>query len=170
MSAPSLPELRREVEDFLVAEAALLDARRFDEWLACFTDDATYEAPLRVTRESQVATELSERGRIFWDSRATLAVRVERLRSEYAWAEQPPSRTRHFLANLRVAPLDGGAIEAVANLLVYRNRGEDPAYDLYSAERRDELVRDVSGGLRIRRRLVLVDQANLAGNSLSVFL
>lgn len=170
MTTPSVTELRLEVEDFLVAEAALLDARRFDEWLACFTDDATYEAPLRVTRESQVDTELSERGRIFWDSRATLGVRVERLRSEYAWAEQPPSRTRHFLTNLRVATGDDGAVEATVNLLVYRNRGEDPTYELYSAERRDELVRDASGSLRIRRRLVLVDQANLAGNSLSVFL
>lgn len=158
------------VSRFLFAEAGLLDERRFEEWLDLFADDATYEVPLRVTRESQVESELSERGRIFWDSKATLGIRVQRLLSEYAWAEQPPSRTRHFVSNVRVHALDGGAVAARCNLLVYRNRGDDPSYDLYSADRRDELVPAPGGGFLIRRRWLAVDQSNLTGNSLSVFL
>ena len=37
--------LRLEVEEFLVEEAALLDEWRLDEWLALFTEDATYVVP-----------------------------------------------------------------------------------------------------------------------------
>jgi len=37
--------LEREVENFLVREAALLDEWRLDDWLALFTEDARYMVP-----------------------------------------------------------------------------------------------------------------------------
>jgi PAH dioxygenase small subunit len=169
LSQEELPaELQRRVEQFLFFEAQLLDERRFDRWLELFTEDATYEAPLRVTRERQVDSELSATGRVFWDTKQTLGVRVRRLCSDFAWAEQPPSRTRHFVSNLR-SWREGGSIRVRCNLLVYRNRGEDPRADLYSADRLDELV-EGADGFKVRRRLLLLDQANLTGNSLSVLL
>lgn len=161
--------LVRAVERFLFYESELLDDRRFEEWLDLFADDALYEAPLRLSREGQ-SDELSERGRIFWDTKETLAIRVQRLRSEYAWAEQPPSRTRHYVTNLRVGLMEGGAISARCNLLVYRNRGDDPSSDLYAADRRDVLVPSEVSGFRIRHRLIVLDQSNMTGNSMSIFL
>lgn len=44
-------QMKAAVERFLYDEAELLDARRFEEWLALFAEDATYEVPLRITRE-----------------------------------------------------------------------------------------------------------------------
>lgn len=158
------------VEQFLYREAELLDERHFEAWLELFTDDATYEVPLRVTRESQVGSELSSRGRIFWDSKRTLEIRVQRLRSEYAWAEQPPSRTRHFVSNVRVEMAAETTLVVRCSLLVYRNRGDDPRHDLYAARRVDVLVPSEPGSYRIRSRWLALDQANLTGNSLSVFL
>ncbi|HVC66107.1 MAG TPA: aromatic-ring-hydroxylating dioxygenase subunit beta [Acidimicrobiales bacterium] len=158
------------VERFLFLEAELVDDRRFEAWLELFADDATYEVPLRVTREAQAGSQLSDRGRMFWDSKETLAIRVQRLLSEYAWAEQPPSRTRHFVSNVRVISTgEDGALEVRSNVLVYRNRGDEPTHDLYSADRRDELV-PLGDSFRIHRRWMAVDQSNLTGNSLSVFL
>ena len=47
-------ELRMEVQDFLVVyEAELLDDREFEDWLELFTDDVTYEAPIRVRQDSE---------------------------------------------------------------------------------------------------------------------
>ena len=69
--------------------------------------------------------------------------------------------------------VDTGAAERITvrcNLLVYRNRGDDPSYDLYSADRRDELVAGSDGGFLVRRRWLAIDQSNMAGDSLSVFL
>jgi Ring hydroxylating beta subunit len=43
-------ELRVAVQDFLIEEAELLDSRRFEEWLALFTDDVEYRVPVRTTR------------------------------------------------------------------------------------------------------------------------
>lgn len=159
----------RAVTRFLYEEAALLDDRRFSEWLDLFADDASYEVPLRITRESQADSDLSDRGRIFWDSKGTLAIRVQRLQSEFAWAEQPPSRTRHMVSNLLVGTGPDGTVGARYNVLVFVNRGDEPAHNLYAAGRRDLLVRE-GDTFRILRRWMAVDAANLTGNSLSVFL
>jgi 3-phenylpropionate/cinnamic acid dioxygenase small subunit len=161
--------LQRAIERFLYFEAELLDERRFEEWLALFADDATYEVPLRMTRDRQ-APQVSERGRLFADTKSTLEVRVRRLLSEYAWAEQPPSRTRHFVSNVRVKDLDAAAVSVRSNVLVYRNRAERSDFELYSADRHDELVPTVGGTFSIRRRWLVVDQSNMSGDSLSIFL
>lgn len=158
------------VTRFLFDEAALLDDRRFEEWLELFTEDATYEVPISLTREHDAHGDVTDRGRVFADNRQTLGIRVQRLGSEYAWAEQPPSRTRHFVTNVRASRLDDGTVTSSSNVLVYRTRGDDPTFDLYAGQRSDTLVPGGLGGYRIRRRWLVLDQANLAGNSLSVFL
>ena len=38
-----------------------------------------------------------------------------------AWAEDPPSRTRHLIGNLEVAALENGEVQAKTALLVYRS-------------------------------------------------
>ena len=47
----------REVADFLMREAELLDERHFGEWLDLLTDDIHYNMPVRVTRGSEAASE-----------------------------------------------------------------------------------------------------------------
>lgn len=157
------------VERFLYREAAMLDDGRFDEWVELFTDDARYEAPIRVTRDRR-DQELDGTGRIFDDTKATLAIRVERLRTDQAWAEEPPSRTRHVVSNVLVEEDPGnGDLIARSNLLVYRNRGANSTYDLWSAARVDRLRVD-EGELRIAHRWIALDQATMAGHNLSIFL
>ena len=53
-SAPG-PALQWEIEQFLYAEAALLDELRFDEWLTLLTDDIHYYMPTRRTRLAREA-------------------------------------------------------------------------------------------------------------------
>ena len=50
--------LRLDVEEFLYAEAALLDAWHLDEWLALFTGDARYEVPSTDRPSGEPATAL----------------------------------------------------------------------------------------------------------------
>ena len=102
--------LIREVEQFLYREARLLDERRFHEWLELFTDDVHYWMGTRTNRyprSSKAIAILSpnryvedDRTRedelaIFDETKETLAGRVARLDTGMAWAEDPPSRTRH---------------------------------------------------------------------------
>lgn len=164
-----LDRLEMALQRALVHEAELLDGGRFAEWLALLEPDVTYEVPVRVTRERGRGSDVSEM-QLFQDDRETLRLRVERLRTDFAWAEDPPSRTRHFVSNVRVNGTDEpDAFEVRSYLLLYRNRGGDAGADLLSGERQD-VWRRVDGGWRLARRRVLVDQATLGIKNLAVFL
>ena len=166
-------ELLRQIEDFLYLEAELLDERRLREWLELFTDDLHYWMPIRhnpLNRPEDLNEELSKpgEGHYFNDTKETLRIRVERVYSKSAWAEMPPSRTRHFVSNIRVKKDDGSEIEVHSNFLVYRTRMEKDQ-DMFVGARKD-ILRRVDGDLKIARRTIILDQAVLAAKNISVFL
>jgi ethylbenzene dioxygenase beta subunit len=162
-------ELSAEVEAFLFHEAQLLDEGRFEEWLQLLTDDVVYQVPVRATRERGGPAELSDEMFHMDETRRSLELRVERLRTGHAWAEDPPSRTRHFLSNLRIRQLPWPEVEVRSNLLLYRNRGSDSGHDLLSGERIDVLRRQ-SEGWQLARRRVILDQVTLGTKNLGIFL
>ena len=164
-------ELRQEIEDFLYLEAELLDRCAFEQWLQLFTEDASYRMPVRTTHERRLQDrEFDESFGHFDETREMLGMRVRRLSSRTAWAEDPPSRTRHFVTNLRIrATTKSDEILATTNLLVYRNRGDSPQHDLLSAERHD-LLRRTESGWKISERRIYLDQATLGTLNLSIFL
>src|ERR671937_2243239 len=157
-----------EVVRWLDHEAELLDDGQFDAWLELLADDVRYTAPVRLTRERGAASEVRAGAPHFMDNIGTLRMRVERLKTEFAWAEDPPSRTRRFVTNVRPEPTpDGVAVRSY--LLLYRNRGDDSGAELISAERRDHLRRTPEG-LRLSRREVRIDQSTLGVRNLAVML
>ena len=160
-----------EVYSFLMREAELLDERREREWLeTCIAAEVEYLMPVRENRERAEGYGFSEESFYFQETRGSLELRVQRLETEYAWAEDPPSRTRHFVTNVRVAGADGEDEVAVrSNLLLYRSRGSDPSNDLLSAERRD-VLRKEEDSWKLRRRVILLDHSVLTTHNLSIFL
>jgi 3-phenylpropionate/cinnamic acid dioxygenase small subunit len=161
--------LRAEIEEFLFHEAELLDSGRFQEWLDLLADDILYQMPVRMTRERAQGADLSEEMQFFWDDKATLTLRVERLKTEFAWAEDPPSRTRHFVSNVRVRPTANPDEVAVRSyVLIYRTRGDMARHDLLSGERRD-LLRRVGGAWKLAKRSFVVDQTVLGTRNLAIF-
>ena len=159
-----------EVYSFLMHEAELLDERRERDWLELFTDDAEYLMPVRVNRERGEGNGFSEEAFYFEETRGSLELRVRRLETEYAWAEDPPSRTRHFVTNVRVVPGEEEDEVAVrSNLLLYRSRGSDPHQDLLSAERKD-VLRKEDGQWKLKKRVILLDHSVLTTHNLSIFL
>ena len=166
-------DLRRQIEDFLYLEAELLDERRLREWLDLFTEDAHYWMPVRhnpLDRPADVSEELSKPGESYYfnDNKESLRTRVERVYARNAWAEMPPSRTRHIISNIRVKRDDGAEIEVHTNFIVYRTRMEKDQ-DIYVGTRRD-VLRRVNGALKIARRAIILDQAVLTAKNISVFL
>jgi len=155
--------------DFLFGEAELLDARRFEDWLALLAPEVCYQAPVRVTRERSDLSEFSDSMFHFDESQQTLRWRVERLRTEFAWAEDPPSRTRHFVSNIRVQSASADRLEVASYLLLYRNRGTDSAHDLLSCERLDRL-RQIDSAWKLERRQIYLDQSTIGTKNLGIFL
>lgn len=162
-------ETRLSVVDFLVQEAEYLDDRRYEDWLALFAEDVRYTAPIRVSRKSPAPDIIDEIGH-FDDTMASLTLRVRRLRTDVAWAEDPPSHTRRLVTNVRIRLIVGSPELAVrSNLLLFRSRGDRGAYDLIVGERHD-VFRHVDDGWRIASRRAILDQSSLGTKNLAVFL
>lgn len=166
------PALQFEIEQYYYREAELLDDRRFAEWLDLFSDDTRYWMPTRSNRqlrEQDKETSADGEFALFDDTKRTLGWRVRQLSSFTHWAENPRSRTRHLISNVRIAPRqDYGELEVKSNFICYRNRLQDEV-DIWAGERSDLLRRDAQYAWRIARRKVLLDQNVVLSKNLSVF-
>jgi 3-phenylpropionate/cinnamic acid dioxygenase small subunit len=164
--------LQREIEAFLYREADLLDERRFEEWLALFTEDARYWMPIR--RNAPPDAPERERTRegvdVNWfdEGKDTLSRRVAQIRTGVHWAEEPPSRTCHMVTNVQIVRTDGDEAAVRSRFLLYRNRVETET-DLLVGKREDTLRR-VAGQWRIARRMILLDQSVLLVKNLTFFI
>ena len=168
---PSIED-RVAIEQFLYLEAELLDDHRYDEWLELVADDIHYRVPTQANRlRRDRGTEASVEGEmpLFDDNKTTLGWRVRQLAMPTHWAEDPPSRTRHLVSNVRIdATTTDDEFEVRSNFLCYRNRLRDEG-DLWAGERND-LIRRVDGGAgwELARRTVTLDQNVVLSKNLSV--
>lgn len=159
----------------LYKEAELLDEGLYRQWLGLLAEDVLYRVPVRVTKERSPEGGVSGvmEGMYHLDEDYTsLEMRVARLETGFAWAEDPPSRLRHFITNVRIGdpqPTERGEESEVrSNLLVFRSRWDRPDYTLIAAERRD-VWRHSPVGWRLARRTVILDSATLPTHNLAFF-
>ena len=156
---------------FLVEEAALLDAADYAGWLGLLCEDIRYVMPVRVTTARGADFDsLADMGHFDEDMYA-LRKRVQRLATDHAWTEDPPSRTRHFVTNVRTfsGEGEGDDLRVESALLLFRSRGDTREPSLISAGRTD-LLRATPDGLRLARREITVDESVLRTQNLAVFL
>ena len=170
--------LQREIEEFLYTEADLLDARRFDEWLALFTEDARYWMPMRrnVPHDEREREFTREGADVNWfdEGKDTLGRRVAQIQTGIHWAEEPPSRICHMVSNVqivRAAPnglVTPSEVVVRCRFLVYRNRVETETDVLVG--KREDVLRRVDGAWQIARRMVVLDQSVLLAKNLTFFI
>lgn len=168
-------DLMREIEDFLYAEADLLDQREYDRWLDLLAEDIVYWMPMRKNvayrdRDKDVTAEDD----LAWmhDDKTTLIKRVRQIQTGIHWADEPVSRVSHVITNIRlVEPIaslaEGEKTMTRCRFIVYRNRVEDET-DLLVGRREDTLIR-INGGLKIARRKIILDQSVLLAKNLTMF-
>ncbi|HEV2169803.1 MAG TPA: aromatic-ring-hydroxylating dioxygenase subunit beta [Candidatus Binatus sp.] len=159
-----------EVERFYYDEAALLDAHRYEEWLALFSDDANYFMPIRRTRmQRELDKEFTQPGEMafFNDTKSLLAGRVAKLKSGRSWAEDPPSRTRHLITNVRILSDDGRKLEVESNFHLYRTRLNSEETSWIGSRR--DVLRRVEGSFQIADRKIYLEQTVLLSRNLSNF-
>lgn len=146
---------RADIEEFLFAEAELLDEWRLPEWLELFTEDAIYYVP-----STDVAPDSSPDKNLFYvaDDRFRLSERVKRLMKRTAHAEFPHSRTRHLVSNVRIRNRSEAEIEVGSAFVTYRTK--DGITDTYFGSNRYRIVVE-NGRLRIREKRCLLDSEGL---------
>jgi biphenyl 2,3-dioxygenase beta subunit len=162
--------LHYEVERFYYDEAALLDSHRYEEWLALFSDDAHYFMPIRRTRMlRELDKEFTRPGEMafFDDTKTLLAGRIKKLESGRSWAEDPPSRTRHLITNIRILRDDGRTLEVESNFHLYRTRLNSEESSWIGSRR--DVLRRVEGSFQIVDRKIFLEQTVLLSRNLSNF-
>jgi 3-phenylpropionate/cinnamic acid dioxygenase small subunit len=182
-ATPALPRndayyrLKADMEDFLYAEADLLDNRQFRDWLNLLADDITYFMPIRrnVKFGQHAQRENTVQGSgISWfdEDKWTLTKRVDQILTGVHYAEEPLSRVCHMVSNVqvrRVTPslADPREVEVRCRFLVYQNRIEYETYTFVG--KRTDLIRNTPDGWKIARREILLDQNVLLAKNLSTF-
>ncbi|MGE0298210.1 aromatic-ring-hydroxylating dioxygenase subunit beta [Pseudonocardia sp.] len=159
-----------EVVGWLYAEAELLDDGLEARWLEeMVSEEIIYRVPLRQTVERARGTGFAEAAYHLDETYGSLGSRVARNQTAYAWAEDPPSRIRHFVSNVRVSPGDGEDELAVrSNLLILRTRQDQTVPQMFAGERHDVLRRE-AGVLKLHRRTVLLDLTVIGTHNLAIF-
>ncbi len=164
---PSVPlaagtngRLREEVEDLLYRQAALLDARRWQEWIDLFTDDGIYWMPVQPSQNDW----LSEPS-IFAEDKLMMEIRMGRLNHPNAWSQAALWGTNHLVSNLVIesvaAPEATGGGDGLQSLTVYSRfqmmemRRDEVRH--FGGTYRHQLVRTADG---LRIRLQRVDMMN----------
>jgi 3-phenylpropionate/cinnamic acid dioxygenase small subunit len=167
------PQLKDEAEEFLYAEADLLDQRKFGEWLDLLTDDVIYFMPMRRNvKQGQHAehenTRFGEDISWFEEDKWTLAKRVEQIQTGVHWAEEPMSRVCHMVSNVRILQ-EKSPTEIIvgSRFLVYQNRNQYENYTLIG--KRTDTLRKVDGRWKLARREIILDQSVLLAKNLTVF-
>jgi len=140
-------------EDFVAAEAALLDAGRFDAWLALFTEDGHYWVPLQGAAQVDPFSHNS----IAYEDRLLLALRIERLKNPRAHSQHPASQCQHVLQRSRVEQVDdaSGDVDLSTPFIYVESRGEQQ--QLLAGSYRHRLARTASGWAIREKRVDLLN-------------
>jgi biphenyl 2,3-dioxygenase subunit beta len=164
------------VQQWLYREARVLDSRRYDQWLELLDENIRYRIPSRALMRQahvkdfttwSVERELEGEGALALidDDLEALRSRVERLQSGMAWAETPPSMSRRLVSNVMIDGIADDCMSVVSTIFLAKSRSD--ARVLFTAERRDKLT-PIDGDFRLRERYVVLDDAVLAADNLSL--
>lgn len=155
---------------WLVEETYVLDHQDYDTWLDLLADDIHYYMPIRVTTALGTGYDTAKRMAHFDEDKYSLSRRVARFQTEHAWTEDPPSRIRHHLSNLRTfATAYDDELVVESAVLLFRSRGDVNEPSLISAGRTD-LLRRTGDRWQLARRHIAVDESVLRTQNLAIFL
>ena len=149
--------LRQQFEDVLYREAWLLDQDRLEEWLDLLSENIHYWAPVRADM-NRGKEDFSPPLRLafFDDNKDGLRLRVARIRTGAAHADEPPSRVRHLITNVQVMETpDAETAKIASNFLVFKSR-RNREENLFVGCREDTWLLD-GGAWKLDERIILLD-------------
>lgn len=160
--------LHHSVSQFLYSEAKLLDEHGFTEWLDLWTDDSSYVIPA-TWNSSQDGLREAGPNEIHHlrTGKDMLRLRVAKLESRSAWAEEPPSRTVRSVSNIETRH-ENDAVHVRSNVVLHRVRYTDDV-EVHVASRADRLV-PVDRAWQIAERRVHLAHGVLRAENLEFFL
>ena len=153
-SAVSL-ETQHRAEQFLYHQAEILDDRRWEDWMALFTQDGTYWMPADPAHEDPDGIPS-----IFHEDRYLMLTRIRRLEHPRAWSQSPRNRTSHVVSNVIVESEDPKTGDLVVRSKFHVVEYRLDAQRYFAGSYRHELTATPEG-LKISRQRV--DIVNVEG-------
>jgi 3-phenylpropionate/cinnamic acid dioxygenase small subunit len=153
---------QRELEQFLIHEARLLDERRFREWMELFADDGTYWVPAAPEQKSPF-----DQASLFYDDRDLMRTRIERLEHPRIHVQTPPSRTAHLLGNTLVESADDAKGEYIIGSTFIMVEYRDDQQRVFAGRQHHHLRRE-AGHLRIVQKRVDLINCDSAFEAMAV--
>jgi benzoate/toluate 1,2-dioxygenase beta subunit len=143
---------RATFEAFLFEEARLLDARRFRDWMALFAEDGTYWVPATRDQKSPF-----DHVSLFYDDRALMKTRIDRLEHPRIHIQTPPSHTAHLVGNVMVDEADDAAGHYVVSSTVIMVEYRDDRQRVFGGRQTHTLRRAGAGFSIVQKRVDLVN-------------
>jgi benzoate/toluate 1,2-dioxygenase beta subunit len=143
---------RAPFEQFLIREAALLDARRFRDWMALFAEDGTYWVPAVADQQSPF-----DQASLFYDDRDLMKTRVDRLEHPRIHVQTPPSRTAHLVGNVLVEQANEAKGEYLIGSTVIMVEYRDEAQRIFAGRQHHRLRREGGNFLIVQKRVDLIN-------------
>ena len=160
MTAPT----DKEIIDFVIHEARLLDQHRFEEWLALYTDDAYYWMPLEWGQ-----TDPKLVGSLMYEDKLLLQIRVERLKGNRTFSQKPKSRCHHVLQTPQIDSRDDAKGEYITWTPMHYVETRQDEQQLFAAWATHTLV-TVGGALKIKLKRVDLVNCEAAFGNIQLFM
>lgn len=144
-------------------EARLLDAGRYDEWVALYAPDARYWVPAHPAMRAP-----TDGPSHFHDDLQIMMTRAHRLLNPRAFGAEPPPRTCHVVSGVE-AREHGDSAEATSAqiMLEWRDRGQYEADQRLFGGRVEHRFRRIAGQWRIASKRVDLINATGAFNAMA---
>ena len=146
-SAAAGTDVQREVEQFLYAQAELLDGKHWQAWIDLFDDKGVYWMP--VTPDQ---TEWEGSPSIFAEDKSMMEIRKGRVSHPNAWSQAPMWETNHLVSHVALEALSATTIQVRSRFHMMELRRDTVRH--FGGSYRHTLVRDATGVLRIRLQRV----------------
>jgi benzoate/toluate 1,2-dioxygenase beta subunit len=149
--APAGPT-RETCKLFLIHEAKLLDERRFRDWMALFAEDGAYWVPAAADQESPF-----NHASLFYDDRALMKTRIDRLEHPRIHIQTPPSRTAHIVSNTLIEETDDAKDEVLVSSTMLMVEYRDENQRIFAGRQYHRLRRGGDGYKIVLKRVNLIN-------------
>jgi benzoate/toluate 1,2-dioxygenase beta subunit len=160
-------QLLAQVTDCLLEEAACLDQRRWDDWLALYEDDCVFWLPAWDDDDVLNEDPDTQLSLIYLEGKPRLDERIWRIRSGLSSSLLRMPRVTHLVTNVRVAGRDGDRVLVTANFQVNAFKHDEKRVDFFFGTY-EYALRPRGAGFGIRRKKIVINN-DIIPRQLDVF-
>jgi 3-phenylpropionate/cinnamic acid dioxygenase small subunit len=158
------PPSDRQLIDFVLYEARLLDQQRLEDWLDLFAEDGHYWMPVEQGQtDPRLTTSL------MYEDKLLLKIRIERLKGKSTYSQSPKSRCHHVLQMPQVDERNDEERHYVTWTPMHYVESRAEEQTLYAAWATHHLAM-IDGALKIRLKRVDLVNCDAALGSIQLFL